>query len=352
MKWILYCTTCTVNGKIYIGVHKTENPDIFDGYIGNGLEVGWSIKNPSTAFQYAIKKYGYSKFKRNILYIFSTEEEAYKKEAEIVTMEFIKRRDNYNTAIGGKHPVSKYKYLYQYDLQGNFIKEWFSVQDTCKYFKCNDNRLNMAIKEKRSAFDSYWSDKKVAKLDITEYRISQHSETYQYDLEGTFIAKYNSIKEILLKYPKLTKQSLCSARSKKTPLCGFYFVQANINIQDLIKIRDMIYNLTDKSVSKYKDGKCIKTYRNLAQAAKENNTSSYSIKKSILNNEGIWAYGYNESYIYSIKPTPIKVNQYDLQGNYVKTWDSITSCRKEFPNVREVLKGERKQCKNMTFKLS
>ena len=48
--YIVYCTTCTENGKIYIGVHKTKDPNIFDGYIGNGLEIGWNIKNPKTAF--------------------------------------------------------------------------------------------------------------------------------------------------------------------------------------------------------------------------------------------------------------------------------------------------------------
>lgn len=55
MNWIVYCTTCTENGKIYIGVHKTDNPNVFDGYIGNGINMGWNIKNPHTAFQHAIK---------------------------------------------------------------------------------------------------------------------------------------------------------------------------------------------------------------------------------------------------------------------------------------------------------
>lgn len=32
MKFIVYKTTCLVNGKIYIGVHQTEDPNIFDGY--------------------------------------------------------------------------------------------------------------------------------------------------------------------------------------------------------------------------------------------------------------------------------------------------------------------------------
>ena len=172
MKYIVYCTTCTVNGKIYIGVHKTENPDIFDKYIGNGLEIGHTIKNPKTAFQHAIKKYGYKSFKRSTLYVFNKEEDAYNKEAEIVNYAFIKRRDNYNTALGGRCPGCTYKYLYQYDLNGNFIQEWFSIQDTAKVFHCYDNRFNIAIKEKRSAFNSFWAYEKVDKLDISEYRLS------------------------------------------------------------------------------------------------------------------------------------------------------------------------------------
>ena len=43
IKWIVYCTTCTINKKIYIGVHKTD-PNIFDGYIGDGCY----INNAST----------------------------------------------------------------------------------------------------------------------------------------------------------------------------------------------------------------------------------------------------------------------------------------------------------------
>jgi hypothetical protein len=37
MYYIVYKTTCLINDKIYIGVHKTETPNDFDGYIGCGI---------------------------------------------------------------------------------------------------------------------------------------------------------------------------------------------------------------------------------------------------------------------------------------------------------------------------
>ena len=120
MKYIVYCTTCLANGKIYIGVHKTENPDIFDGYIGNGISIGYLLKNPKTAFQYALKKYGYNNFKRAILFIFDNEDDAYKKEAEIVTLDFVKRKDNYNTKLGGIGGSNYTKKIYRYHLDGNY----------------------------------------------------------------------------------------------------------------------------------------------------------------------------------------------------------------------------------------
>ena len=351
MKYIVYCTTCKVNGKIYIGVHKTENPEVFDNYIGNGLKIGWTIKNPHTAFQYAIKKYGYSQFYRTILYVFDTAEEAYNKEAEIVTLEFVKRRDNYNTSIGGIISGCVYDSLYQYDFEGNFIKEWFSVQEAIDYYGCNSNRFNMAIKDKRSAFNSYWSKEKYDKLDVSNYRKSHASEIYCYDEKGKLIKYFNSVKEIMSEFG-FTKASIDDAMSHKRPLKGYYFISDFTNIYNLIKKREMIYNLTDKSVSLYsKDGNIIQTYASITKAAKENNLSTKEIKNSIKNSDGVWAYGYKSKYIPTKSVVGIKIEQYDLEGNLVKIWDSISACQKEHPKVKDVLYGGRNQTHGYKFKI-
>lgn len=85
---LVYKTTNLVNGKFYIGVHSTNK--IEDGYLGSGR-----------IFKRALKKYGLESFFREILFDFPTAEEAFAKEEELVTLEFINQKDNYNFKTGG-----------------------------------------------------------------------------------------------------------------------------------------------------------------------------------------------------------------------------------------------------------
>ena len=92
------------NNKIYVGVHGTEDPDKFDGYLGCGCYVQRpaSYKKSKTVFQHAVNKYGVKNFIRATIKCFDVEDDAYKFEATIVNEEFIRRDDVYNTNLGGK----------------------------------------------------------------------------------------------------------------------------------------------------------------------------------------------------------------------------------------------------------
>ena len=85
----VYKTTNTINNKIYIGVRGSKNINT-DLYMGSGKLINK-----------AIKKYGNGNFKREILYEFITEKEAYDKEFELVNINFIKKGNTYNINIGG-----------------------------------------------------------------------------------------------------------------------------------------------------------------------------------------------------------------------------------------------------------
>jgi hypothetical protein len=89
MKHIIYKTENLINGKIYIGYHASENID--DSYIGSGK-----------LLKKAIAKYGLENFKKEILYVFPSREEALLKETELVSIDFVKSNDNYNLKVGGE----------------------------------------------------------------------------------------------------------------------------------------------------------------------------------------------------------------------------------------------------------
>ena len=88
MQYFLYETKNLINGKIYIGVHSTDNSE--DRYLGSGK-----------VLITAIKKYGIENFQRTILEEFPDAISMYTREAEIVNEEFLKRKDVYNIRLGG-----------------------------------------------------------------------------------------------------------------------------------------------------------------------------------------------------------------------------------------------------------
>lgn len=80
MIYIVYKITNTVNNKIYVGKHQTE--DIRDDYLGSGK-----------ILKKAIDKYGVEFFKKEILYVFDEKEDMDYMEKEIVNEEFVRRSD-------------------------------------------------------------------------------------------------------------------------------------------------------------------------------------------------------------------------------------------------------------------
>jgi hypothetical protein len=85
MFYLVYKITNLVNGKFYIGAHKTSNKD--DGYMGSGKII-----------RKAIKKYGRENFTKEILLECSSAEEMFDKEREMVV---VNPTVSYNIKPGG-----------------------------------------------------------------------------------------------------------------------------------------------------------------------------------------------------------------------------------------------------------
>jgi hypothetical protein len=88
MHYYLYELKNLINGKIYVGVHKTATID--DGYMGSGK-----------VSKVAIEKHGIENFSKTILEEFENAEQMFAREAEVVNEAFLAREDVYNLRRGG-----------------------------------------------------------------------------------------------------------------------------------------------------------------------------------------------------------------------------------------------------------
>ncbi len=84
----IYKTTNLLSGRYYIGMHSTN--DLEDGYLGSGNRL-----------RRAIKKHGKQNFVREILEFCETRELLIEKEAEVVNLEEIAKKDCMNLKVGG-----------------------------------------------------------------------------------------------------------------------------------------------------------------------------------------------------------------------------------------------------------
>lgn len=300
MKYIVYKTTNLINGKIYIGVHCTDDFLKFDGYIGNGISSNKSkfIINPKEPFQFSVKKYGYSNFKREVLFVFNTRQEALEKEKELVNEEFISREDTYNITIGGGAPPLLNIPVYQYDLCGNFVKEFNSQISAAKEIGCNGSCISLAISLKRKSHGFYWSNDKTDILDLSDYRnYSPNKQVYLYDAFKKYITSFESI----AKCAKFLNASISNVQRSIRTGCKVRGYIASFKKADVIDI-------SNKIISEQKHCK---------------------------------------EYIQSIKK---KVGQYNQAGELIYIFDSVREARKHFPNVSKVLNGQASHCHNFIFK--
>ena len=352
LKAIVYLTVNTVNQKIYVGVHKTENPYKFDNYWGCGITGTTCSKflHPKTPFQRACKKYGLDAFRRYTLFVFDTYEEALEMEKLIVNEEFVRRKDTYNAMVGGGSGLvpSCEVPIYQYDLDGNYIAEFQSIASASKEFECSTTVFHNAINNNGIAVGFYWSKTKSNKLDITNYIKPQKTPVYVYNTDGSFCIEIESIADCARKF-EVTTGSVQRAIEYQT-MCGGFYVSFE-KVDKFIKLPKK--RIRHKVVYQYSlDGEFLSemTFEDLKKLQ-----PSKSSFQNALRGRYSWG-GYLWSYEKVDKLPPLKqekkkkIYQYDLEGNLMKVWDSYRECDKTYSKLREVLNGKRTHFKGFVFK--
>lgn len=358
-KYIVYQTINIVNNKIYVGYHKTKDPYKFCGYIGNGVNINYpsTYMNPKYPFQYAVKKYGTVSFKRSVLYVFDTEEEALKKEAEIVNEEFIKRNDTYNIALGGrKRPyIPEYKKIYQFNTDGLLLKEWNDIYEVADFLETWKESVYSAINNKSRLYNFYWSYNK--EIDVTTYSNPNDSKkVYKYLKSGKCISIYNSVGEAA-RENNMTPNHIINCITNGSLTKENYYYSYELYDEYVPKPR---LDLKDKVLYLYDlEGNYLRECSS-KDFKKEYNIHSYKeLSNAILNNKPIQGNQLRlekldeiDKYIPKNRKKAVLV--YTITGEFVQEFDSVTAACKNLnldsSTVSKILRGCAKQTKGYIIK--
>jgi len=197
---------------------------------------------------------------------------------------------------------------------------------------------------------------------------------YQYNNEGKFVTSFRSVKEVSLTYNHINTKTLVKILNKKLPTYkeNYWFREFkgdNINIE-------LFYTkkTNDKPIYQYDlEGNFIRewtSFKQIRDILKIETSNIYAVlrqdRKIAFNS--YWDYELKDnkniikpkhSYFLNrpfkeCKKRQKKVNCFDLEGNFIKTYDSITKAKDATgaKNILAVLKGKRLSSGNLKWALA
>lgn len=253
-----YKITNTLNGKIYIGVHSTTN--LNDGYMGSG-----KILNR------AYKKNGLKPFKKEILKFFENNKTMYEYETKLVTEEFIKRDDTYNTITGGKGG------------QPGALNHF--------YGKHHSEKTKRLMSEKSKGRKLSEETKKRLSMNHPDFRLGAHPEAkriQKLDLTGNIIIEYSCVL-VCCENENISRPTLLKYIKNSKPYKGYVYKWSDESNYNKTVNFGKIKRLTGKTHPKSKqiakidmNGNVVAIYNTLKEAiALSEYSTPFCIKKSI-----------------------------------------------------------------------
>lgn len=181
--YFIYKITNKLNGKIYIGQHKTNNID--DGYMGSGIH----LKN-------AIEKHGIENFEREILCYADDEDHLDLLEREFVDEEFVLREDTYNMVVGGGKGWSAVHTSEGREYTRKLWQERLGVDHMMEsdYYK---NLRKEIVKKKYGVENVFQLDsvkEKIKQTNLERYGVESYSQTKEFrdKAKQTSLEKYGA----------------------------------------------------------------------------------------------------------------------------------------------------------------
>lgn len=333
-------------------MHKNKyNNKKYIGITGGIPEYRWSKGNGykhNSHFYFAIKKYGWNKFEHIILDSNLTKREAEQREIAIIAYyNTTNHEKGYNIAIGGG--IVSNKKVYQYDRNdGKFINVWENTVSIEKSLGIPNTHISaICLGKMKTSHGFFFSYEYLGEcLPHEIYSMINTNDCIrkiaQYDLNGKFLNEYSSLAEA----KKVIKSNI-NMNAFTSQGYIWKYIDENKNYMKNLSRKELNKRINRPPVNEKEcyqytlSGKFLMSFESTKKAAQSLNCGQSNIaaacRKEIAYSNGcIWRYSDNYSYGENLTKDDIKkihalsksVIQYTLKGEYIQTFDSVTSAAK------------------------
>lgn len=257
---------------IYMHRNKLNNKVYVGQTCKNKLTYRWGVNGicyrHQSKFYNAIKKYGWDNFEHIVLEENVSLDDVDRKEKYYID-KFNSIKNGYNVQEGGinHRPITKRKIVYQFDLKGKFIKKWSSITEAGETLNIALGSIVKVCKHQLLSCGGYlWSYKK----DIKSKRCanSNAKKVCQYDLKGNLINTYDSLKQaaIVVTGKENSKSKICNCCKSLDKTCVYGYVWRYLGDSFVYKTNIVDYSYCSRRVCQFDmKGNFIKTWKSIAE---------------------------------------------------------------------------------------
>ena len=262
----IYKITNNINQKVYIGQTRQKPKNRWLSHKSCHKSKPYPLYNAMR--KYGIENFSFDVIEENIQLELLTERENH----WIKEFNSIPPGHGYNITKGknsNKNPVKKK--VFQYSLDGKFLREFESVADAASEYNTRREKIRACFTQRAYSVSGFiWKDKLTTITDEEKELAKTKIPILQYALDGTFIREHESTLDACYALDKKKgngDSAICAVlRGRERSIYGFIWKYKTDNYP--LKI-DGLKPLCRKVAQYSKDGKFIKEFKSITEAAKQ-----------------------------------------------------------------------------------
>lgn len=222
------------------------------------------------------------------------------------------------------------KEVYKYGLDGRFLGKYGSIVEASPNDDVLRSNISACCKGKIKTAGGYIWSYKFEEIDVKAHEADLGYPVYQYDIDGKFLKKYENA-QIAADETKIDHSNICSVcRGERLSTGGYIWSYK----YELLEPNEILSKRHAKVYQFDRNGNLIKEWNSVKEASQSLQINSEYIRaccngtKKIVSGY-IWSYDSKVDYLKHKAVHEREIEQYTLDGEFIKTFSRIIDASKE-----------------------